>query len=352
VRILMLSSGDRVPSSRFRMHPFAAHFRAAGHECVVAASYPQKYDYFPKIGFRPSQFLKRSVRYAHWLGSRWRHDDVVIVDREVFDDPGLRFEERFRATTPRFVLDLDDGVFLRYPAKFDRLAEMSDLIVCGNSFIQEWAEARHRPTLVMPTCVEMAQYPAAALSGAAASPPRIGWMGTTGNIRYLQVVAGALRRLAAEREFELRVIVPEAGPLREVDLSGVRVEHVPWDARREVEQLSEIDIGLMPLFADNEWDKYKCGLKLIQYMAIGIAAVASPVGVNATIVDSGRNGFLAAGDEEWETALGALLTDAALRRAVGVAGRESVRQSYSVEANFPRYEAALRGLWSPAARQD
>lgn len=339
----MLSSGDRVPSSRFRMHPFAPHFRAAGHGCVVASSYPQKYDFFPKLGFRPSQKLKRAVRYGQWLRSRLRGDDVVVVDREIFDDPTTNFEERFRRTTRRFVLDLDDGVFLRYPEKFEKLAAMSDLILCGNGFIQEWAAARNRPTLLMPTCVEMAQYPAADRP-ATSSPVRIGWMGTTGNLRYLQVAAPALRRLAMEHELELRVIVPEAEPLKEIDLSGVRVVHDPWDPRREVDQLRELDVGLMPLFAGNEWDKYKCGLKLIQYMAIGIPAVASPVGVNATIVDSGRNGFLADSDSEWEAALRTLLLDAAARRVIGAAGRETVAKGYSVEANFPRYEAALRNL--------
>ena len=42
---------------------------------------------------------------------------------------------------------------------------------------------------------------------------------------------------------------------------------------------------------DQKWDIYKCGFKLIQYMAVGLPAVASPVGVNADIVQQGENGF-------------------------------------------------------------
>lgn len=340
----MLSSGDRVPSSRFRMLPFVKHFRAAGHGCVLASSFPPKYDFFPWMGFRPSQKLKRCVRYAHWLQSRWRRDDVVVVDREVFDDPTTNFEERFRRTTPRFVLDLDDGVFLRYPEKFEKLAAMADLILCGNSYIQEWALARNRPTIIMPTCIEMAQYPQRPETNST-GPVRIGWMGTTGNIKYLAVAAPALRRLASELDFELCVIVPEADPLWELDLAGVRVRHIPWQPSREVQQLHELDVGLMPLFAEQAWDKYKCGLKLLQYMAIGIPAIASPVGVNATIVSHGRNGFLAANDDEWTAALRSLITDATLRKSIGAAGRETVTEHYSVEANFPRYESALQALF-------
>ena len=344
MKILMLSSGVRVPSSRFRMLPYAKHFRAAGHACRVAHSFPEKYDFIPWFGFRPSQKLKRLGRYIDWCRSRWRGDDVVVIDREVFDDPTTNCEERFRSTAAKLVLDLDDAVFLRYPEKFERLATLADLILCGNTFIQEWAAARNARTLVLPTCVELSQYTEKDWSQPAPCPVRIGWMGTTGNLRYLQVAAPALRRLAVDHAFELLVIVPDAGPLAEVDLTGVTVRHVVWNGPSEVDQLREIDIGLMPLFADNEWDKYKCGLKLIQYMAIGIPAVASPVGVNASIVTHGRDGFIAASDSDWEATLRPLLIDENLRRTVGAAARDTARTRYSIEANFPIYEAALREL--------
>lgn len=344
MRILMLSSGMRVPSSRFRMVPYARHFRAAGHECRVAHSFPEKYDFIPWLGFRPSQRLKRLVRHVHWYWSRWRGDDVVVIDREVFDDPTTAFEERFRATASKLVLDLDDAVFLRYPEKFERLAAMADLIICGNAFIQEWAAVRNPRTIVLPTCVELARYTEKDWTQPTPRPVRIGWTGTNGNIRYLQVVAPALRRLGGECSFELIVISSDAGPLAEIDLTGVTVRHVIWDGPREIDQLREMDIGLMPLFANNEWDKYKCGFKLIQYMAIGIPAVASPVGVNASIVSHGRDGFVATNDFEWEAALRPLLIDENLRRTVGAAGRETARTRYSIEASFPIYKTALREL--------
>jgi len=121
MKLLMLSSGDRVPSARFRMHPFVKHFRSKGHQCVIASSIPQKYDWHPWLGFRISQRLKRFVRYVHWLKSRWRGDEIVIIDREIFDAPDTTAEDRFRKTAPLLVLDLDDAVFLRYPDKFERL---------------------------------------------------------------------------------------------------------------------------------------------------------------------------------------------------------------------------------------
>ncbi len=344
MKILLLSSGDRVPSSRFRMLPYVRHFRAAGHQCVLASSFPQKYDYFPRMGFRPSQKLKRLTRWWHWITSRCRRDDVVVIDREIFDAPDWQFEERFRRTSKRLILDLDDAVFQRYPEKFERLVAMADLIICGNHFIEEWARERNESTLLIPTCVAMAQYPEKDWSKAAGHPVRVGWIGTTGNLMYFEVVASALRALATRFDFELRVIVPDAAPLADLDLTGVNVCHVAWDKVTEVDQLREVDIGIMPLFFKNDWDRYKCGLKLIQYMAIGIPAVASPVGVNASIVSPGADGFLATTDDEWITHLGQLIENEELRRRIGAAARETAATKYSIEANFPRYEAALNSL--------
>jgi glycosyltransferase involved in cell wall biosynthesis len=323
------------------MLPYVRHFRASGHRCTLAPSVPQKYEWFPAIGFRLSQRLKRLIRYLHWYQSRLRGDDIVVIDREVFDLPCTKLEECFRRTTQRFVLDLDDAVFLRYPDKFEKLARLADLIVCGNSFIEEWAKERNSNTIIIPTCVEMAQYSVKDWSDAEDRVPRLGWIGTSGNLRYLEVAAAGLRQLTKQIDYELHVIVPEIEPLAEINLEGVKVRHVPWQKEIEVDQLRQLDVGIMPLFATEDWDRYKCGLKLIQYMAAGIPAVAAPVGVNASIIDHGQNGFLAESNDDWATHLGTLAGDLALRKSIGNAARDSAAAKYSIEINYPRYEEAL-----------
>ena len=97
----------------------------------------------------------------------------------------------------------------------------------------------------------------------------------------------------------------------------------------------------MPL-SDDQWSRYKCGLKLLQYMAIGIPGVASPVGVNASIVTPGVDGYLANRSEEWEAALAGLLEDAALRQAIGMRARQTVVEKYSIAANLPRWLDAVQ----------
>ncbi len=341
MNILFLSSGDRVPSARFRILPFLRHFRAGGHRVVVAHSFPQKYDYFPWMGFRPSQLLKRSVRWWHWLRTKLQRFDVVFVDREIFDNTTIDMEQRFRESCHRLVIDLDDAVFLRYPEKFEQLMRLADLVVCGNRFLEERVRPFNSNICHVPTCVDMDDYAERSQTAAVAATTVVGWMGTAGNLKYLSVAAEALRILATETQYELRIVVPDISPLREIDLTGVRVVHEAWQPAREVEQLRQFDLGLMPLFPNQEWDLYKCGLKLIQYLAVGVPGIAAPVGVNSEILDGNQNGQAAQSTDEWLAALQLLITNPELRRQMGHRGRQTVERKYSIQANYPVLRDAL-----------
>jgi glycosyltransferase involved in cell wall biosynthesis len=103
----------------------------------------------------------------------------------------------------------------------------------------------------------------------------------------------------------------------------------------EAEQIGSFDIGLMPLRID-EWSKGKCAMKLLQYMAVGIPGIATPVGVNTKVVEEGVSGFLAATPDGWKSKLKLLLENPSLRRNIGNAAREKVVNEYSKDIWFPR----------------
>jgi glycosyltransferase involved in cell wall biosynthesis len=88
---------------------------------------------------------------------------------------------------------------------------------------------------------------------------------------------------------------------------------------------------------DNAWNRGKCGFKAILYMSLGIPCICSPVGVNREIISDGKNGFLAETEEEWFNKLSLLIEDSALRKRIGFAGRATVQEKYSVEANSSKF---------------
>ena len=86
-------------------------------------------------------------------------------------------------------------------------------------------------------------------------------------------------------------------------------------------------VGLMPL-ADSSWEQGKCSFKMLQYMACGVPAVVSPVGMNREVAQKG--GALQANSElEWVDALRLLLADDGLRDQMGTDGRQTVEESYA-----------------------
>jgi glycosyltransferase involved in cell wall biosynthesis len=161
------------------------------------------------------------------------------------------------------------------------------------------------------------------------------WIGTHSTVGYLEAWAPAIAHVARRcPSLELHLI----GAAMEVP--GVRVVTHPWSAEREVDLVAAGDIGLAPL-PDTDWARGKCGSKLLLYMALGLPAVASPVGVHSEIVHDGEDGVLAATPEQVEQALDLLLHDAGRRERLGGCARARVEAAYSIRRVAPRLAALL-----------
>lgn len=340
-RVAFLTSGRNAPSSRYRVLQFIPHLRKLGLRCSVASSFPEKYEYFPWMGWRLSRQLKRLVRRVHLWRLAVSRPDVVVVERELFDEPTCEFEEQLRGFARKIVLDIDDGVFLRYPAKFERLAQLCDGIIAGNPLLAEHFRQSNPHVALIPTCVDMDDYPQRF-----ACPPRnkivVGWIGTPANLSQLSVILPALKEVARQTSLELLIITSRREALDLLDTHGIPIRFARWSAATAIQHLQECDIGIMPLELDDPWNRYKCGLKLIEYMAIGIPAVASPVGVNSQIVTGGVDGYLATTTADWIDALMLLAGSAKLREQIGTAARQTVIQKYSIQVMAPELARLLR----------
>ena len=118
---------------------------------------------------------------------------------------------------------------------------------------------------------------------------------------------------------------------------------IPWSYQTEVQELEDLDIGIMPLY-DDEWARGKCGLKLLQYMSMAIPSVSAHVGANADIVEEGKDGFLAQTLDEWTEKLCCLIEDAALRKRMGGEARAKVLEKYSLQKMAPLLARILKGV--------
>lgn len=248
------------------------------------------------------------------------------------------------------VVDYDDALFHRYDrhksgwvrwllgGKIAKVMRLAHTVVVGNAYLADYARrAGARRVEVIPTVVDLTGYPA--------TPPLfdsevfiIGWIGSPTTARFLSDVSPALAEVCKDGRARVRLIGSGA-----VNFPGVPLELVPWREDTEVEEMRRFDVGIMPL-PDEPWARGKCGFKLIQYMACGLPVVASPVGVNAEIIDEGINGFLASTTDDWVTALSRLAVDRELRLAMGQAGRKKVEEKYCLDVTAPRMVNLLQAV--------
>jgi len=154
----------------------------------------------------------------------------------------------------------------------------------------------------------------------------IGWIGSPFTTKYLYIIEDALKEISKKYKIVLRLV----GARKDFKILEVPCEMKNWTIDTEVSWLQTFDIGIMPLI-DDEWTKGKAGYKLLQYMAMGIPSVVSPVGFNIEIVKDGFNGFLAGNKSEWVEKLSTLIEDKKLRENVGDNARTTIEENYSLK---------------------
>lgn len=353
MRVLVLAPYPlgRAPSQRFRWEQYLEPLAARG---IVLEPSPflapeamnviHREGAWAAKGRATIQGAARRVRDA----AAARRYDLVLVHRESLPvGPGW-VERVLRTRGVPYAFDFDDAIYLRAASRANqRLSWLkaagktasvvagASLVLAGNDHLADWARRRTSRVSVIPTTIDTDLYRPGADRGGAAGAPCIGWSGSHSTIEHLRLLEPVLRDLQAERGVRIRVIGdPSYRP------AGLTIESLAWSAATEVEDLRPIDIGVMPL-PDDEWARGKCGLKALQYMALGIPTVMSPVGVNTTIARDG-SAWLADTPSEWGQALRTLIDDPALRHRLGAAGRVRVEQEYSVRATLPLWEHALR----------
>jgi glycosyltransferase involved in cell wall biosynthesis len=285
--------------------------------------------------------------------ARARRADVILVQREamMFGPPVFEWLTS-RAGKRPMVLDLDDATYVSYTSptygrlasslkwfrKTDDLIRWARVVTCGNRHIAEYVESKGARARVIPTVVDTERFRPAPAGAARCGPPVLGWIGTHSTFQYLKAIFPALQELARSHSFRLKVVGAGA---REVDLPGVEVESLDWRLEREIADFQSFDVGLYPILAD-EWAQGKSGFKAIQYMAVGIPFVVSPVGTCAEVGEAGVTHLEATSPEEWTAALASLLADEEGRRRMGEAGRRHAVEHYTVPIQADKLAQALR----------
>ena len=346
VLIVCLHAQDRVPGQRFRFEQYLEFLKENGVECVYSNLLEEKdYRYFYKKGnyFRKLAIVIRGFFKRQRELKTIKGYDIVFIQREAFMLGTCYFERKY-ARRSKIIFDYDDAIwldlvsghnkifrFLKNPDKTKNIISLSSLVFAGNQYLADYAKQFNTNVVIVPTTIDTVTYQPA--YSANKEKVCIGWSGSFSTIAHFETCLVALKIIKNKYGPRVYFKVIGDGNYRNEELG---IKGRDWKKESEVKDLQEIDIGIMPL-PDDEWSKGKCGLKGLQYMALAIPTIMSPVGVNGTIIRDGDNGFLASTTDEWVERLSRLVESAELRKTTGEKGRQAVIENYSVDVNKRLY---------------
>jgi glycosyltransferase involved in cell wall biosynthesis len=334
------------PSQRFRFEQYFNLLRENKIEYSVSSFWGM---HAWKILYRPGYFFEKSFWILFGLAKRWVDVfwcltfDRIFIHRECapVGPPFFEFviSQIFRK---KIIYDFDDAIWLENTSRENHIARWikfhekvkficrwSYKISCGNEWLADYTRKYNSNVIVNPTTIDTENLHNPSKWPVPKKDKRIiiGWTGTHSTAIYLESLLPVLREI--EKKYPIRIQII-SNKNANIDLASA--EFIPWSKENEMQQLLAFDIGLMPL-TDDDWSRGKCGFKALQYMALAIPCVASPVGVNSSIIENQKNGFLCKTDKEWHETLSALIENINLRKQIGVEGRKKVLESYSVASN-------------------
>lgn len=333
----------KAPSQRFRIELFfpeiaSRHISYSVKPFMTTSTWNILYEggsFFQKAWGISKGFAGRWVTV---LFKAWAYDYIFIHREAAPVGPPVYEWILCKILRKRIIYDFDDAIWIPNTTAENRtiawfkafwkvryICRWSYKISAGNNYLCDFANQYNKNVSLLPTCVDTDNQHNR-VKEHTSEKPVVGWTGSHSTLKYLDTIVPIIAELQQEYAFTFLVISN-----KKPDLDLKDWVFIPWREQTEVEDLLKMDIGIMPLAAD-AWSEGKCGFKLIQYLSVGIPAVASPVGVNKTIVENGKTGLLCDTEAEWKAALIRMITDASLRKQMGAVGRSKIERDYSIRS--------------------
>ncbi len=319
-------------------------------------------------GYSADVYVDEALSVADWVPA-----DILVLNRICWSEAVGALIDRCRARGVPVVFDIDDLVFdssridlLRFTAALDsegkkgvaefmeriaRTMAQCDFVTVSTLPLAEEARKRGAMAYVLPNTIgPSVRAIAQRVSRMRRKTVKIGYFsGTKTHEHDFAMCSGALLRTLAERDDIRLTIVGHLDLPRAFDTFESKIERLPLMAHDEMlVALADIDINLAPLERGNAFTECKSELKVFEAAALAIPTIASPTEPMRSIVSSGRNGFLAATEDEWYSALSALATDADMRRRLGEAAKRDIAARFCIEeASYEAhaiYDSLLHGV--------
>jgi glycosyltransferase involved in cell wall biosynthesis len=334
------------PSQRFRMEQYFDILRQHGYKFTVKPFISKsQYEILYHDG---KKFLKLLATVQGFINrllllftiSRY---EFIFIHREATPlGPPIVEWVVYKIFRKKIIYDFDDAIWstdrerepwylriLKWRSKVALICRWSYKVSCGNEYLADYAVKHNSNVTLNPTTIDTEHTHNPALFPRTSNDSLIiGWTGSHSTLKYLEEIESVLKDLEEKYPSLIFRVIADKKP----DSALKNLDFKLWSSVTEIGDLAACHIGVMPL-PDDKWTQGKGGFKALQYMALEIPAVVSPVGINIKIIRDGVEGFLCSNETEWFNKLELLIKNPDLRMKMGKKGRERVINQYSVISN-------------------
>lgn len=373
MRIVFIGhSGEQYPHTRVRCYGFAKALKERGFDTRVLSFKDHLADH-----------LREEDMYAH-LRDREKMKLVLRGAWKLLCEPADLFyiqKVHFHTASPyllhrilrrKYVLDYDDydvplsNFFNRgrwnrllfgshkWDAITEKVARNAIGTVVSSHALEEYMAPLNSRVARIETGVDAHDFRPPREERPADAPLTFLWNGIVWGDEIFRCVVMAIQAFElVSREFpHSRLLIVGGGFQwqRLIDFSKQHYDHVPlifqgWYPPQAMPSvLRETDIGILPFALDNEWVRSKSPTKLFEYMAAGLAVVASDIGEVSHVIQSGQNGILVKDQESMTEAMLALARSREYRQTISANARQTILDRYSMEKLGDRLAEFMKTL--------
>lgn len=297
--------------------------------------------------------------------------DIVVIQRDFprFIDAYVKVMRNAHAQRKPVIYDLDD-LLLELPeghvSKPDISAVLfpilwaiieADAVTTSTSYLRDYLRPFNSNIWLLPNYLndQLWTFQSPQLTDGKRFPVVIGYMGGQTHSSDLESVVPVLQtlleRYVDKVVFRFWGVKPPKALIEHPAVEWIPLEMLNYTEFAQYFVTQNCDVFIAPL-EDNRFNHAKSELKFLEYSALGIPGVYSRVTPYASIIEHGKNGFLASNLDEWADTLSYLVEHPAERFEIGIAAQQTTREEWTLSRHAAKWTDVYQQTMNSAQVMD